>query len=184
MDKKTISILGLGVLAVSSLVKNNEKLLVDIRNSEEDNKEFTVPGILLDEFISRRYKISFKYPRSWSKNPRYEDKYEGPTGFFEVSTFSGIGEDIDAAVKQQINETYQPYGSNPTVRNFIVDGQPARVIYPSKDQSAFFKDRDAALVVQYKEPITIDGVPYKYVVIWTNKEYIPLIMSTFKFVND
>ena len=38
MDKKTISILGLGVLAVSSLVKNNEKSLVDIRNSEESIK--------------------------------------------------------------------------------------------------------------------------------------------------
>ena len=184
MDKKTISMLSLGVLAVSSLVKNNEKSLVDTRNSEDSNKEFTMPGILLDEFVSNRYKISFKYPRSWSKNPRYADKYEGTTGFFEISDFSGIGEDIDAAVKQQINEDYKPYGSNPIVRNFIVDGQPARVIYPSDDQSPFFKDRDAALVVQYKEPITIDGVPYKYVVIWTNKEYIPLIISTFKFINN
>ncbi len=184
MDKKIISIVGLGAIAMSYLAKENEQLLARAKRNEKTSEEFTIPGILLDEFVSERYKISFKYPKGWVKNPRYPDKYEGPTGFFEVSDFSGIGENIDEAVQQQINEAYKPYGSNPTVRNFIVDGQPARVIYPSEDQPDFFKDREAAIVIQYKEPITIDGVPYKYAVIWTNREHIPLILSTFKFVED
>lgn len=140
------------------------------------------PGIALNEFTSNRYRISFKYPKGWTKNPRYEDKYEGASGFFEVGDFSGVGENIDEAVQMQVNEEYKPYGSNPTIRRFTVDGQPARVIYPSADQTDFFKDREAAIVVQYPQPVTIDGRPFDYVVIWASKEYIPLIMSTFKFV--
>ena len=187
MDKKVISLIGLGVLVASGLLKENDKITRSTRSSEEHNdndQELIVPGIATNEFISERYKIAFRYPKSWNKNPRYADKYEGTTGFFEVSDFSGVGENIDEVVNTQINEAYKPYGSNPTVRNFMVDGQPARVIYPSADQSEFFEDREEALVVQYKEPNVIDGIPYKYVVIWATKEYMPLIISSFRFIEE
>lgn len=185
MDKIDVSLIGLGIIAATQLVgslthnkADDEKL---IRGEMQQQQEFIIPGIALNEFVSTRYRVKFKYPKSWNKNPRYEDKYEGETGFFEVGTFEGT-DDIDAAVKEQINEYYKPYGSNPTVRNFIVDGQPARVIYPSEDQAEFYKDRDAAIVIKYPEPITIDGQQFDYVVIWVTKEYVPLIISTFKFV--
>ena len=151
--------------------------------SEMTTPEAITPGILLDEFVSRKYQISFKYPRAWRKNPRYEDKYEGETGYFEVGDFESDNENIDEAVQEQVDEDYKPYGENPTIRRFVVDGQPARVIYPSEDQPDFFKDRDAAIVVQYPQPITVDGDTYRYVVIWATPQYIPLIISTFKFVN-
>lgn len=183
MDKKAISLMSLSFLVASGLLKENEKSRLVRRNSES-NEELIVPGIATDEFVSERYKVAFKYPRGWSKNPRYSDKYEGTTGFFEVSGFSGTGENIDKAVQSQIDEPYTPYGTNPTVRSFVIDGEPARVIYPSADQPDFFKDRDEALVVQYKTPVTIDGVPYKYVVVWTSKEYMPLIISSFRFVEE
>ena len=86
MNPKTMSVLGLGALAASSLFRNNR---VDAK------PEFTIPGILVNTFVSEKYKVSFDYPKTWVKNPRYEDKYEGVTGFFEVSDFSGIGENID-----------------------------------------------------------------------------------------
>ena len=184
MDKIDVSLIGLGIIAATQLVgslthnkSNDEKLI----REEMQQQEFIIPGIALNEFVSARYKVNFKYPKSWNKNPRYEDKYEGETGFFEVGAFEGT-DDIDAAVKEQINEYYKPYGSNPIVRSFIVDGQPARVIYPSEDQAEFYKDRDAAIVVKYPEPITIDGQQFDYVVIWVTKDYVPLIISTFKFV--
>lgn len=184
MDKKIIPIIGLGTLVASYIVKGNDQSSVRGKRSENSIQEVIIPGMVLDEFVSTRYQVSFKYPTDWVKNPRYADKYEGNTGFFEIGDFSGIGEDIDQAVQQQINEAYQPYGSNPTVRNFVVDGQPARVIYPSEDQSSFFSDREVAIVVQYKAPIIIDDQPYKYVVVWTDKEHVPLILSTFKFIEE
>lgn len=187
MDKIDVPLIGLGIIAAAQLVGNMTHNKTNDENyireeMQEQQQEFIVPGIALNEFISPRYKVSFRYPKSWSKNPRYLDKYEGETGFFEVGDFAGTGEDIDEAVKEQINEYYKPYGSNPTVRSFIVDGQPARVIYPSEDQPDFYKDRDVAIVVKYPEPITIEGREYSYVVIWVTKEYAPLILSTLKFI--
>lgn len=198
MDKKEASVLGIGILAaikaVNGLLNKDSNHMRELMRSEaedianisngmnSDSNENVMPGIALSEFVSSKYKIRFKYPRGWTKNPRYEDKYEGKNGYFEVSDFSGIGENIDEAVNMQVEEEYKPYGSNPIIRKFVVDGQPARVIYPSQDQSQFFKDRDTAIVIQYPEPINVDGRNYDYVVIWTTREFVPLIISTFKFV--
>ena len=214
MDKIEASILGIGAFAAIQIANSCTKgkgmlcrsmrseTQLDNRNDSDDmeNNEMVTspnntsfqngqnpnnqPGIALNEFISNRYKISFKYPKEWRKNPRYNDKYEGTSGFFEVEDFSGIGENIDEAVKMQINEAYKPYGSNPTIRRFMVDGQPARVIYASDDQSEFFKDREAAIVVQYPQPVIIDDKAFDYVVIWISQEYVPLVLSTFKFLRS
>lgn len=198
MDKKEASMLGIGIItaikAVNDLLnKDNNHMRELMRSEAEDianisngmnsnSNENVIPGIALSEFVSSKYKISFKYPRGWTKNPRYEDKYEGKNGYFEVSDFSGVGENIDEAVNMQVKEEYKPYGSNPIIRKFVVDGQPARVIYPSQDQPQFFKDRDTAIVIQYPKPITVNGGKYDYAVIWTTREFAPLIISTFKFV--
>ena len=179
MDKLTVSLVGASVLGISQLL-NHQKAGY---NREAMSKSDDIPvGMPLSEFTSNKYMISFKYPKGWVKNPRYEDKYEGESGFFEVGDFSGIGENIDEAVKTQINEDYEPYGKNPIIRSFVIQGQPVRVIYPSSDQMSFFKDRDTAIVVQYPEPITIDGQQFDYVVIWTTKDNVPLILSTLRFI--
>jgi len=183
MDKLTLSLIGVSILGVSQLLSPHK----EVYNKEDHNREAVgqnsgIPaGISLSEFTSNRYKISFKYPKSWVKNPRYEDKYEGENGFFEVGDFSGIGENIDEAVKTQVNESYKPYGSNPIIRSFIVEGQPVRVIYPSNDQEPFYKDRETAIVVQYPQPITVDGQKFDYAVIWTSRDFVPLILGTLKF---
>lgn len=179
MDKLSISLIGASLFGLTQLLNYNrgEKKEEALQEEEDAIK----PGILLNEFESKEYKISFKYPKSWTKNPRYEDKYEGESGFFEVGDFEGQEKNIDEAVEKQIKEEYKPYGSNPIVRSFIVDGQPARVIYPSDDQQPFYKDRDTAIVIQYPKPNVIDNIPFNYVVIWVSKEYVPLILSTFKF---
>lgn len=201
MDKLEASILGLGAFAViqfASNYRNNkeqpgckmrgETQLENSGNTMQSNGTAEAvtkqPGIALSEFVSDRYKISFKYPKEWKRNPRYDDKYEGTSGFFEVGDFSGIGENIDEAVKMQVNEAYKPYGTNPTIRRFMVDGQPARVIYAADDQSEFYNDREAAIVVQYPQEVMIDNKPYDYVVIWISQEYVPLVLSTFKFINS
>lgn len=178
MDELTLSLIGVSLLGVSQLL-NHPKEGYNREAIEENNG---IPaGIALSDFTSKKYGISFKYPRSWVKNPRYEDKYEGENGFFEVGDFSGVGENIDEAVKTQINEDYKPYGSQPIIRSFVVEGQPVRVIYPSNDQQTFFKDRETAIVVKYPEPVTLDGQEFDYVVIWTTREFVPLILSTLKF---
>lgn len=188
MDKVNASLLGIGLLIASRLTQNvshiNNENSEGVKRVEEGEMEFIKPGLALSEFQSNRYKIEFKFPKGWTKNPRYEDKYEGENGFFEVGDFSGVGENIDEAVNTQINEFYKPYGNSPTIRKFVVDGQPARVIYPSSDQLEYYKDREAALVLKYPEPVIIDGKTFDYVVIWASKAYIPLIISTLRFIKE
>lgn len=198
MDKINTSALGIGVglFAAWQLANShkNKNELNGMRSSSQIEDTTTqpntgtdttdtmmAPGIKLSEFTSNRYQISFKYPSSWRENPRYEDKYEGESGYFEIGDFTSQEPNIDDAVEEGIDQDYKPYGSNPTVRKFVVDGQPARVIYPSSDQSSFFNDREAAIVIQYPKPIILDNHSYDYVVIWTTPTYIPLIISTFKF---
>lgn len=135
-------------------------------------------------FISKKYGVQFDYPNTWQKNPRYEDKYEGTGGFFEVANFTDVAEGIDAAVEDQINAPYKPYGDNPKIEKLTLDGQPACIIYPSADQYSFFKDRDCVIVVQYPVPNNTNGHLYNFVDIWTTPKYIPLITKTFKFVPD
>lgn len=180
MDKINKSLISISLIASIPLLIGRKQAVEGLRVEKQDS-DIIVPGITLNDFVSTKYKISFKYPASWRQNPRYEEKYEGTNGFFEVGDFEGVGENIDEAVQSQINEDYRPYGSSPIVRSFNVDGQPARVIYPSADQPDFFRDREAAIVVQYPTPLTVEGKTYEYVVIWASRDYIPLILSTFKF---
>lgn len=186
MEYERISTIGLGLLALKALSSTPKVSKSDKREgapSEQSNLA-NIINARLDDFISDNYGITFKYPASWNKNPRYDNKYEGVSGFFEVGGFEGNSNNIDAAVNEQINEAYKPYGTNPTVRKLTVDGQPAREIIPSEDQGALITDRDAALVVQYKTPIIINGVPYQYLIIWTTRDNLPLIIRSLKFIKN
>ncbi len=184
MEYERISTIGLGLLVLKALTSSPKVSKSDKRESEflDQGSISNMGNARLDDFISDDYGITFKYPASWNKNPRYDNKYEGASGFFEVAGFEGNGNNIDSAVQEQINESYKPYGTNPMVRKLTIDGQPAREIIPSEDQGELITDRDAALVVQYKKPMIINGVPYQYVIIWTNRENLPLVIRTFKFI--
>ncbi|WP_054740043.1 hypothetical protein [Cellulosilyticum ruminicola] len=184
MEYDRISTIGLCLLALKTLTSSPKVSKHDKRESEflDQGMISNMSNARLDNFISEDYGVIFKYPASWNKNPRYDNKYEGIGGFFEVAGFEGNSNNIDSAIQEQINEAYKPYGSNPMVRKLTIDGQPAREIIPSEDQGTLIKDREAALVVQYKNPMIINGVPYQYIIIWTNRENLPLIIKTFKFM--
>ncbi|PHV70557.1 hypothetical protein CS063_09645 [Sporanaerobium hydrogeniformans] len=160
----------------------NDNEMIDAANFPQ---EFVLPDFPpFNNFVSTKYRVSFKYPNTWVKNPRYADKYEGKTGFFEVSDLASAEGSIDKVVQDEINLPYKPYGSTPRVLKLRVDGQPARLIYPSSDQLAPLSDREAALIVEYKKPLISDGIPYPYVVVWSDKIHMPLIIKTFQFVAE
>lgn len=184
MDNKYIMIIGCSLI-LSQIVNANLNATTAYLATEENRSEVeALPNAdtNLATFESKEYKIKFKYPMEWKKNPRYSNKYEGATGFFEVGDFSGSNEDIDQAVQTQIDEYYKPYGDNPKVVKAVIDGEPARIIYASDSQSEFYKDRGVAVVVKYPEPIELDGETFKYVVIWVSDSYVPLIKDTLEFV--
>lgn len=201
MDYKLISALGLGALALKNYTRRDIK---DVREDESINQQTPNTNMSgfnstsmnqsgmnmsdnnqdLSDYISNQYGITFEYPSDWRRNPRYENKYEGANGFFEVSGFEATSNNIDNAIMEQIDEAYKPYGSMPSVERLTVAGQPARQIISSEDQGEIITDRDAALVVQYRRPVTIANKRYQYVVVWTTRENMPLLIRTFRFLNN
>ena len=180
-----ISLLGLGTLALKNVSKPSTSLVrADApMNTASNTMTNEMNDSNLQNYVNDTYQISFKYPKEWRQNPRYENKYEGKSGFFEIGDYEFIGGNIDEAVQRQVNEDYKPYGLTPTITKVVVDGEPAREIISSADQGDLIQDRDAALVIQYKKPILIGDKSYQYLVIWTTKENLPLIASTFKFTS-
>lgn len=192
MNQAILPLIAMGLLS-SRFVNNQDKQEYRSENHTPLNnlrlEPYEVPKeyILPDKppyntFVSNEYKISFKYPRTWVKNPRYPDKYEGLTGFFQVADVSNPIDNLDQVVEQEINQPYLPYGTAPRVLSLTVDGQPARLIYPSDDQATPLREREAALYIQYKTPDIINGEKYPYVVIWADKLHMRLIIDSFKFI--
>lgn len=190
MDRLEKALIGIGLFSLGNLLTHNKKN--GTRAAETDtthdkiiiSSEKIVPEGDYNTFISNKYHVQFDYPSDWVKNPRYEDKYEGPDGFFEVGDYTGTHSSIDDAVKEQIEADHKPYGTNPVVEKITLDGQPACIIYSSNDQNSFYNDRDSVIIVKYPEPNDVNGDLYNFVDIWTLPEYIPLITSTFKFVRE
>lgn len=133
------------------------------------------------QFKSELYDISFKYPADWTKNPNYEERYDGPGGFVEVAEIEAYNRPINVVVQQEINTPIKPFGMNPKVMDVDLDGQPARVIIPSADQNKVF-DREVAIIVKNKKPVIEGQERYDYTIIWTDKANLENILNSFKFL--
>lgn len=186
MGRLEKSLIGIGLVSLGYLITHQQKN--GLRSADASKITISSDKIIPDgdynKFISQKYRVQFDYPSDWVKNPRYEDKYEGKEGFFEVGDYTGLHSSIEEAVEEQINAPHKPYGTNPTVDKLTLDGQPACVIYPSDDQNNFYMDRDAAIVVKYPAPNDVNGNLYNFVDVWTTPEYVPLILKTFKFIRE
>lgn len=162
----------IAILGMSYLLLNQGSLEGSYRGEKESGEK---------NFRSPLYEVTFKYPSNWIKNPNYEERYDGPDGFFEVDNLESFGRPIDRVVEQEINTPIKPYGQNPNVISLELDGQPARLIVPSDDQQKVF-DREVALIVQDKKPISQTQDIYDYTIIWTDQANIQNILDTFKFI--
>ena len=165
---KALSILGLGYLVAKQC------------QGDKNYRKEAVPKYRT--YNSGVYEITFEYPESWRKNPNYRERYEGETGFFEVADIEALGRDIDEVVRQEIESPINPYGTEPRVEAFEIDGEPARLIIPSSDQAKVF-EREAALIIQNKKPVIEGQEVYNYTIIWSDLKNIEHIIKTLKFTD-
>ncbi|MEF9960286.1 MAG: hypothetical protein RR448_01705 [Niameybacter sp.] len=133
------------------------------------------------QFKSELYNITFKYPAAWTKNPNYEERYDGSEGFVEIGEIEAFNRPIDTVAKQEISIPIKPYGTKPKIMELELDGEPARVIVPSEDQNKVF-DRELAIIVKNKKPVKENGETYDYAIIWTDKANLEMILNSFKFL--
>lgn len=130
------------------------------------------------EYTNETFDVSFQYPAHWQKVR--DDRYEGKDGFFQISALSG-SEQIDSVCHAIAFQSTLPYGTNPQIEPAGNAYDEACIIYPSSDQRDEMKGQ-AAYIVKYQTPVTIDGKPYNYFLLWADKEHIHAITSTMLFL--
>jgi hypothetical protein len=93
------------------------------------------------------------------------------------------GSSLDALVQNEINHPLHPYGTYPSVENLTVDGQSARLILPSADQPAEMR-KQAALLAQYPQPVSINGTAYNFFVLYASEPHIRRMASSVRFLRQ
>jgi hypothetical protein len=138
-----------------------------------------------DQFTNPNYAVTLMYPAHWSVDPgsstlEYGDtRFTGIDGFFMIN--AGDSESLDTFTSNEATHKLKPYGSLPSIVKLTIDGQEARMILPSADQSM---PDQAALVVQYPQPVHMGEHSYPFFVLYANKKYIQSIANSVRFVTS
>jgi hypothetical protein len=132
-------------------------------------------------YVSKMYKVSLSYNKNWKQNTQYDIRFEGKTGFFQMSAISGDVLNIDEVANNEANHILKPYGGSPNVSKMTIQGQEARLIIPSEDQPKEYKHQ-AELIVMYPNAVTINGNKYSYFVLNADKNDIVEIANSIKFL--
>jgi len=125
------------------------------------------------------FSITFKTPEDWKKISGYDNRYEGKSGFMEMTALSGYGLSLKEAVDLQINHELKPFGDKPEIRNITIDSQEASIILPANNTDS---NAQAAILVKFPKPVTISATPYNYLIIWADKGHIIKIANEIKFI--
>ncbi len=136
------------------------------------------------------FKISFIYPAHWQQvdgEARYGEKFAGEDGYFTITAMGDVGLTLDQAVDAEVQHKLQPYGPDPYVKEFQVQGQEARIISPSTSQDDYSRWQ-AALLVLYPRPIslTTGGTEHVYPIfaVYADPAHIWNIAESLKFDVD
>jgi hypothetical protein len=113
--------------------------------------------------------VAFFYPSGWQYiegNPSSE-KFAGSDGYFITGAIGGGGMSLDEVAQSEGYHVLKPFGTQPAIDSFTIQGQPARLILPSDDQSIYSHDMagDAELLVQYPQPLMINDTQADFFVL-------------------
>jgi hypothetical protein len=131
------------------------------------------------------FAVSLQHPADWipvagySSSDAGDIRYEGVTGFFHVGSMDA--DSIDQAASHEADHVLMPYGSQPTIETLTVQGQDARLVLPSSDQSGMM--HQAALIVRYPFVASLDWSP-RYFVLYADLAHIRTIVETIRFTTQ
>ncbi|NPV07968.1 MAG: LysM peptidoglycan-binding domain-containing protein [Anaerolineae bacterium] len=171
---------GCGWWQMLAFVTADEGQLDLAASSESAETQATRPG--WEVHSSVEFRVSFTYPAEWQPVAGYYgERHEGDTGFFSVGAMSGQGWTIDEVYRLESEHKLRPYGTEPTIESLQVQGQQARLILPSTDQPEEMKGQ-AAVIVEYPEPVTISGGTYRYFILYADQAHIREIVESLRFM--
>ncbi len=128
--------------------------------------------------VSSRFAVCLRYPPNWVPNRGYPERYEGPDGFFQLE--AATSPTLDYLARSQAYHKLRPFGSQPTITPMVVDGQEARLIWPSEDEPKVMKGL-AELDIQPSGPLQGSEGPWPYLMLGADKEHIRAIADTLRF---
>jgi hypothetical protein len=131
-------------------------------------------------YTDKVLRVTFRYPKEWKASPVYNDRtyFEGPDGSVQLDASEG-----DAPVdvcRGAATHHLQPYGAHPVIRSMKVQGRRACLVWPSADQGAPWYGE---LVVEYPQPMEIDGYRYRLLLLNADKNHILEISRTIRFLS-
>lgn len=133
-------------------------------------------------YESDLYGVRLLYPAAWRSEPGYgSERWSGRDGFFMLGAAASEGTPLDRLAEDQAQHHLLPYGSRPTVTPLTVDGQEARLIWPSADQAEDMAGQ-AELIVRAPRPIEIAGTGYEYLILWADKNHIRDLAGNLEFI--
>lgn len=164
---------------------NPVRIVIDILNPAPGTLPTAAPAAdALSYFVSPVFAVALSYPANWVVDPGYttpelgDIKFNADDGFFIIN--SADAESIDIFTDNEAHHKLQPYGTAPTIENLTIQGQTARLIWPSVDQTM---PDQAALVVMYPQPVTISDHSNSLFVLYADTDHIREIADTLTFVS-
>jgi hypothetical protein len=133
------------------------------------------------EYTSPAYRVSLSYPTGWEKAQGYDERYEGPDGFFALSAVQAENVSLEYVCRDEAYHLLHPYGTDPKIEYPSFRGVEACLILPSNDQPLQEKSL-SALIMPYPSPIWIGAYPYKYFILWADKGHILQLADHLTFV--
>jgi len=160
-------------MRLSELLKSNPNLNPDALLI---GQTICLPTIS-SSYTNEAYRVRFRYPYLWS---RFDSKrHEGIDGFFQISAISDDAAPEEICKKEAYHKL-KPYGTHPTIIRTEFRGREAFFITPSSDQPKEMRGQ-SALIVEYPEPVEIEGNSCRYFILWTDKEHLRDIADTLEF---
>ena len=144
-----------------------------------EGQKVMVPHRASRPYENKEYNIRLNFPPDWYRID--ETRYEGSSGFFQVSAISSMG-GIEDVCKSEAFHKLMPYGSCPSTRRLKHLGQDACFILPADNQPPEM-NHQAAFILKYPYKIEIQGERYNYFVLWAHKEHIKEIAKTIRFIS-
>ena len=125
-------------------------------------------------------RVSVQFPADWQPDPSNSRRFVGADGFLQLLGAAGNGAALDAVANSHATQQLRPFGGNPTISSFVVDGQPARLIWPSDDQPQAM-NKLSEVLIQAPALIQVGSNSYDYVLLYADSGHIQQIAQTVQF---
>ncbi len=136
-------------------------------------------------YFNPSLKVMLDFPADWQPGGEYLDwdglprRWQGETGWFEISATSGDGVILTDIVASLNNPESWPFGQNPVVSTVKIAGQPGAVIVPEEQTI-----NQVAAVVTYPQVVKVGLNNYRFLILRMDRFHMTSLLNSLRFVEN